>query len=81
MIRVAVWVDYDTEFVCAYILLPGCELEAAASNFQSLALAIEDQVVSYLPSFVSLEIGYRHFGCLKQPVNRQWLRQRLEQAV
>jgi len=81
MIRVAVWVDYDTEVICAYILLPGCELEAAASNFETLALAIEDQMVSYLPSFVSLEIGYLHVGCLKQPVNRQWLLQRLEQAV
>lgn len=81
MIRVAVWIDYDTECICAYVLLPGCDLVAAASSFPILAVAVEREVLARLPAFVSAEVGYLHVGCLRQPIDRDWLRQRLEEAV
>ena len=78
MIRVAVWIDLETEFNCAYVLLPGSDLEAAASTFQMLTAAIEDQVLARVPASDRLEVGYLDVGCLQRPVNRHWLRQRLE---
>jgi len=81
MIRVAVWIDLETEFNCAYALLPGSALEAAASTFQMLAAAGEEQVLARSPASDQLEVGYLDVGCLRQPVNRHWLQQQLEHAV
>lgn len=81
MVKVAVWIDAESECNCAYILLPTSDLEAAASTFLMLAAVVEDQVLARLPAADCREVGYLDVGCLRRPVDRHWLRQRLAWAV
>jgi hypothetical protein len=80
VVRVAVWIDAETELSCGYILLPGRAFTATGSSFPILALAIERQLRSLLPPFVCFEVAYLHLGCLRRPIHQPFLRHRLEQA-
>jgi hypothetical protein len=80
MVRVAVWVDAESELICGYASLPGEDLVGSASSFAVLASAIEDQLSSVLAGGSGMEVGYLHLGCMRQPVRRSVLQQALARA-
>lgn len=81
MVRVAVWLDTETELLCAFVLLPGAEFSAVGSCFAALAEAIEHEVARSLPQPATVEIGFLHLGPLPAPVLEPALRRRLERAI
>lgn len=81
MIRAAVWVDAETELLCAYVLLPDREFIASASCFRILADAIEHQAGQAVPEFIAFELGFLHVGTLLRPVYYDALRSRLARAI
>ena len=80
MVRVAAWIDAETELSCGFVVLPGHEFVAAGSSFPVLALAIEELLTSLLPAFIYFEVAYLHLGCLRRPIHRPFLRHTLERA-
>ena len=81
MIPVAVWVDAETEFVCAYVLVPGHDFIVSATCFSILAAAIEHQAGQAVPEFIGFELGFLHLGTLPRPVYYDSLRRQLERAI
>ncbi len=80
MVRVAVWVDAETELICGYASLRGQDLVGSASSFSALAFAMEAQLSFVLPALGCFEVGYLHLGCLRSPIPSSVLRQALARA-
>jgi hypothetical protein len=59
VVRVALWMDVESELLCARARLPtGAQLEATGTTFEILAAAIEDQLLSLLRPTGQLEVEY-----------------------
>ena len=80
MIRVATWIDAETEVQCAFVALSGHQFVVAGSCLGLLEEVVKWEVRQHLPGCLDFELGFVDLGWLRRPVSYEALARRVASA-